>query len=334
MEEPGVEVLEKPEQQIEALPYDEQEVLVERYPYFKRLKRIEAVREHLKNVDPTLEKWASKFGSREGQIKDISYSGYFHPEFSLGQPDELEPKDLVLVHLTDTFPEDGIIRTTNFFRPEILRRTIHFTLNGPVVEEQQFGVGNWEKKKYVILIPFEKVMDRVEELSTDDTFILEDLELPEGSLVLAGNSVHLPSDRSKAGKASMAIENFGRTPWDLRKAVFRAILSEGYCPMRQGSYGWVEWSHSPSREILEEFCKKYGVELGGLHDYHWTAHLEDQSIWLMAAKEKGDPQEMQSAIAEAERFIEQREDVPQEYKNKLKELVERYKSGNQEGKSS
>lgn len=322
--------------QIEAdLPYSEQRVKI--VDYSDRLvtkNRQELVKEHLEEIDPSLAQWSNRFGPENGQIHDISREEYFDPDFQGEKTEELKPSDMVLVHLTDTFPEDGIIHPTGNYRPQILRDTTHFTVNGPVVAEQRMGVGNWEKRKFAILIPLDKVGNRVENFDTSDTFILGDVKLPSGSLVL-GETLNLPSGFN-AGEADVAVENFGDTPDSLRNAVYRAILSKGYCPMEQGSYGWSGgWERGWGRHILSEFVEKNGLKsTTSLHSEHWTSSLENASIDLFEAWKEGG-EKFSKALAEAKNrsdvmFVGEKEGaykMPEEYRDRYKELIRKYETG-------
>lgn len=336
MGEAGTEILEKPissqrsegfkqpsEKQAEVKPYSEQEVVYYYGGQRERAKRSEVVRHHLEWIHPTLAKWADRFGPGKDQIKDISHPDYFDPEYSRGTPDTLEPKDLVLIHLTNTFPEGGTIRPTGYYRPEVLRFSLHFAVNGPVVEEAQYGVGNWERRRYAILIPFEKVMDRIEQFSPGDTIIMDELELPEGSLILAGNVAHLPKDTKKAGEAEIAIENFGKTGQDLRLATYRAILSKGYCPLEQGSHeNWINWF--PDYGVLNAFTAKHNIRYGTGHWYHWSHDLERISGKFLWAEEDNDPVITKEAISDAIGFIERKSDLPEKYKEALQDLIDKH----------
>lgn len=82
----------------------------------------------------------------------------------------VSPENLVLVHKTNHLPNQQRIKTTsnatttkedhlsgNPLPARSLRQTIHFTLNHPVASHIY---GNWEDKKYAILIPSEHLFDK------------------------------------------------------------------------------------------------------------------------------------------------------------------------------
>lgn len=320
MDGPGIETRIKEESS-----YKSQRALVDQgyfRPEFR--SRADVIKDHLIDIDPTFDKWIDKFGPNKGEIKDISRWEYFSPEVAGDKVEKLLPEDLVMVHLTDSFPEDGIIRTTNHFRPEILRFSIHFTLNGPVVEEQQFSVGNWPKRKYAVLVPFKKAQERIESFGTGDTFVVDDFKLPEGSEIITGRVSDIPKDVS-TGNAKVAIENYGTSPWDYRKAVFRSILAKGYCPMRQFTHGWEmrDWGDRGGSEVINSFIKDNGLKGEGAHVYHWSSDLERQSILLSAARDGELPLEEYLKKAKSFAVTAQSEGIiPSHYIDKLNQLIE------------
>ena len=96
---------------------------------------------------------------------------------------------MVAVHLTNYFPENGVIRTSGdakriqvgsefVYAP---RETLHFSLNGGVGGHLS---GDWSGCKYAILIPLELIFDRIYSLASEDTYILGNLTLPKSSEII------------------------------------------------------------------------------------------------------------------------------------------------------
>ena len=73
-----------------------------------------------------------------------------------------KPGKLFFVHITDHFPKKGIIKTHGFISRKradpVFRETIHFTINGGVGSHM---MGNRDGKKYAIIIPWKKIIDRM-----------------------------------------------------------------------------------------------------------------------------------------------------------------------------
>ncbi len=118
--------------------------------------------------------------------------------------DQMKPKDLVAVHMTDYFPANGTIRTLNdIFPQDTLRNTVHFAINHPVSSHTE---GNWNNRGYGILAPLEDLCKSnpgsIENFNSVDTFFLGNTHLPEGTTVLA-----CPSPENIATLVSQQIFN-------------------------------------------------------------------------------------------------------------------------------
>lgn len=62
------------------------------------------------------------------------------------------------------------------------RNTVHFSVNGEV---QDNNGGNWDNRRYAILVPFDKVpKEQIRSYAPMDTYIEGGLKLPEGSYIL------------------------------------------------------------------------------------------------------------------------------------------------------
>lgn len=118
---------------------------------------------------------------------------------------------LVAVHLTDSFPEDGVLRTTFSYDPSFWRDTLHFALNGPVSSHDW---GNWDRRKYGILVPLDRLVEaistqRIIGVHAADTYILGDIELPEETQIIVGSLTDIPKNvNGNVGKARIGLENF------------------------------------------------------------------------------------------------------------------------------
>ena len=110
--------------------------------------------------------------------------------------------DLVLVHLTDYIPKDGIIRTpkeagatlsTSFlghkFETPRERKTIHFTLNGEVTNNTG---GSFHGRKYAIIIPLKNIdKEKIAGGNLADIYTNGSLKIPEGSYILCPSREHI-----------------------------------------------------------------------------------------------------------------------------------------------
>ena len=132
---------------------------------------------------------------------------------------DLTKEKMIAVHVTNTFPEDGIIHPVNHYDPLIWRFSVHFSMNHPVGGH---AYGNWDDKNHAILIPFEKIEDKTAYFTSVDSFTLGDLEIPTGSHILT---------RDENGS--------------IEKTVYQKIKDEGYVVVDSGAWNWRhgdEWS--------------------------------------------------------------------------------------------
>lgn len=144
---------------------------------------------------------------------------------------------LIAVHLTDYFPEKGVIKPlgqATLLRfgtadKALPRQTIHFSLNGSVSAHLY---GDWTNKKYAILLPLDLITNRIYCLNPADTYIVGSLGLPKGTEIL-GKAEDL---RGKSGGLATLIP-IGESE-GLDKAVWRRIAEKGYIPFAIGGWGW------------------------------------------------------------------------------------------------
>lgn len=89
-------------------------------------------------------------------------------------------KHLMGVHVTDYLPTGGILKAA-YNKGLSMRPTVHFALGQMVVSH---ALGQWEKKKYAILTPFNQMEKQLINVFHQDTFILGDLKLKKGSIFI------------------------------------------------------------------------------------------------------------------------------------------------------
>jgi len=207
-----------------------------------------------------------------------------------------DPSQLVAIHLTDTFPDSGVIKPTFTYIPNFFRDTVHFSLNGPV---NAHDCGDWTKNRYAILVPFDRLLEsnRVLSLGGDDTYLLGDVQLPEGSQIIAGSIVDIPKDAigSKIGNAEIYLDNFNLpTQWKeydrqgevikglppLQAAVYKNVVRQGYWPYQPLA--------SNDGDNMGTVRQKIGIDRIP-HIFHWTHALELSTDALMHFWLTGDP---------------------------------------------
>lgn len=288
------------------------------------------VTQHLRGIDPVLAPYAPQLA--RPPYKDLS-----DPEAFARHHEQLEPADLVVVHLTDTFPANGIIHPVAYYYPRILGFSIHWTINSIVEDVESHGVKrSWKDRKYAILIPLDKIMPRIDEYNPGDTIVLDDLELPEGTIILKDKSN--PEALPSAGQAQVVQADYSQTGQKLNgfhRAVYEQIIRMGYFPqLSHAHYGWYSGRWSNYRSIHADFCKRYGLVMGIGHQGHWSSIMEHFSLYLEGIiQDNSEPEakeaKFRSAAQEAlDNFLSEEDEyhlkIPTKYKHALVQLLQRY----------
>lgn len=168
--------------------------------------------------------------------------------------------DLVLVHLTDYIPEDGVIKSskdagvtveqsieiggeTYTIQYPSERGSVHFCLNGEV---ESHNYGNWDGMKYAIIIPLEKMdMQSIVGGISVDIYTRGSVQIPEGSYILCPESEtenvrKLNKNLTVVGYEGKGVNGYANT-----------FLSRelGYKKKSIGEHGWVRSDNQISERI-------------------------------------------------------------------------------------
>lgn len=103
--------------------------------------------------------------------------------YQVGSPylaKEVLNDNLYAVHITNFIPEEGVLRTVTKNRARF-STTLHFSLGGPVISHFN---GNWNNRKYAILVPLKTLEPQLVNIFSQDTFIVGDLKLPKSAILL------------------------------------------------------------------------------------------------------------------------------------------------------
>ncbi|MBI2314827.1 hypothetical protein HYU93_02095 [Candidatus Daviesbacteria bacterium] len=297
-------------------------------------EKLQRISQHLASIDPVLVPFAT-------QLVLPPYKDLSNPEIFARHTEQLQPTDLVAVHLTDAFPADGIIHPTVYYNPAVLRFSIHLTINS-VAEDVEFhgAKWSWKDRRYAVLIPFGKIMPRIDVYNPGDTIVMDDLELPEGTIILkdTGSPEALPP----AGQAQVVQTDYSQAGEQLNgfhRAVYEQIIKIGYFPQLSNIYtGWYSGGWNGYRNIHAEFCRRYGLTMGTGHRGHWSKGIESFSRYLEGIfRENSEPEEKEaqfrSAVQEAQdNFLSGGNKhnpfyipgIPEKYKQTLVQLLKRY----------
>ncbi|MGM5480502.1 MAG: hypothetical protein ACQESC_03515, partial [Nanobdellota archaeon] len=168
---------------------------------------------------------------------------------------DIQAEQIIAVHLTNTFPEEGIIKPTSNYKHKLLkehkieiefpRPTIHFALNGPVTSH---SYGDFSGRKYAILVPAKTIIDRIINISPQDTFVYGKLKLPPGSEILTPEKGNHNFGNAKLIQVphTSSIEN----------AVKKRIRERGYTLMEIGTWSWVKPENTGDEMILKRFFEE------------------------------------------------------------------------------
>lgn len=131
---------------------------------------------------------------------------------------EFSPEKMVLVHMTDYFPENAEITPVNMATLDEngksqYRSTVHFAINHSVAEHD-FG-NKWQHMKYAIILPMDKVLENTDEKNVlggklKDFFIMGKVKLPDGSIIIKHNP-EIQEGKLKITDASKALPEFKDT---------------------------------------------------------------------------------------------------------------------------
>lgn len=179
-------------------------------------------------------------------------------------------EDIVLIHITDYFPKDGIIRTPKTlglkynetidlenkkysYQYNRERDSIHFACNGEVGNHSG---GNWDNKKYAIIVPLSKC--DIKDFyggSAVDFFTNGDFKLPEGSYILCPQ-VELEELRDNVGN-KITLYGYegdsvrGYSNFLIEKLGYQREIISGY-RWEDSIYGTIGSENEKFRKILKE----------------------------------------------------------------------------------
>ena len=155
--------------------------------------------------------------------------------------------DIVLIHITNFFPEQGIIKSPKdagvTFKEEFeghpyevprQRDTVHFVMNGEV--ENNTG-GNWDDRKYAIVIPLKNIdKDKFIGGTPVDFYSDGSVTLPDGSYIICS---HENSEKNK-GSIGEGIEIIEADNDNIKGYANAFIDKLGYKVENIGAYAWGE----------------------------------------------------------------------------------------------
>lgn len=133
--------------------------------------------------------------------------------------DDLSPSKMCLVHMTNYFPYDGEIKSTDIATKDENgkrknRFTVHFAINHSV-KEHNFFAAEWQHMKYAIILPMDGVFEQTEKGdllggTLKDFYIKGRVKIPDNSVIVKYNP-NMQDGRLKVTNASETMEDFRGT---------------------------------------------------------------------------------------------------------------------------
>ena len=205
----------------------------------------------------------------------------------------LSPKNMVLVHATDYFPKNGKITTsanasklkTGKINPKY---KIHCAINHFV---ESHNMGNWDSKKYVVLMPMDKIMETVPKENIlgglmIDFFIQGDIQLPKNSVIIKTGCNDIPKGKMRISKLANNIKLIESSRLDTANFANEIVEKMGYSKYSPNiSYSEATNKLKINKEeykYWDDFCKKYNFE-NTIHSHSPWGRSENlfTIIWLL-----------------------------------------------------
>lgn len=195
----------------------------------------------------------------------------------------LNVKQLIAVHATKYFPNNGIIKTPGNFVSEyevdgkkhkwiLPRETIHFALNGLVTEHTQGA--KWESMPFAIMIPLDRIIKKCSALLAADTFVIGDLKIPKGSEIMLNeryDEKRFQKLKNKSGNAKIV---FLKEDENLREGINRRIKERGYTPIKGGFHSW-NYPELVSEKEIKEIIESFGFK--DFNAFTWSEPFDELS---------------------------------------------------------
>ncbi len=211
----------------------------------------------------------------------------------------LSPKNMVLVHMTDFYPQDGKILCSRSFgiTPDGLskpRTSVHFTVNN--ISPELFGDPSWADKKFGIIMPSDRIFQQSNNAKLlggvpDDFMLSGDVKIPSGSFIVKHNP-DIPQGKLKVTNLvnSDGITIIETSNENMNETIPAIIKKLGFSTIETDSY------NAAKTKNWQEFLNKHGLNLcfhqsspwgraEGLID--WIAALGAQkNSWQYSVNEK------------------------------------------------
>lgn len=173
--------------------------------------------------------------------------------------DNLSLDDLVMVHATRYFPENGIIKTHRD-ATGARRNTIHTALNGRVTSHMY---GNWDNCGIIILDPLKEHIDQVECVYSVDTFAYGSMKLSNESIILINKDQYNKFYEQNKEYIDNNKDRIMLFSGDSLIIVDKVLSMLGYAPQKANEWAW---SNKYNSDMLDKFVhENYPDKLNAAH---------------------------------------------------------------------
>lgn len=182
----------------------------------------------------------------------------------------LSPKNMVLVHMSDYYPQDGKILCARSFGtiPDGLskpRTSVHFTVNN--ISSELPGDPIWAEKKFGIILPADKIFQQNDSTKLlggvpNDFMMQGDVAIPHGSFIVKYNA-SIPEGKLQIAESTRfdGVKIIETSNKDMNEIIPAIIKKIGYSTIETNSYS------TEKMKNWKSFLTKYGLNL----DVHMTS---------------------------------------------------------------
>lgn len=202
--------------------------------------------------------------------------------------------DIALVHTTDYFPENHVIKTPKdakvlyrgeYAAPLVIngkdangnsyshRNTVHFALNGLV---SSHAYGDFSNRKFIIIEPMKYHMDTIHCVRPEDTWTKGSVKLSDDAIILVREDEY-----NNLSQEMLKEYNVIKFCGDEEKVVEKILLILGYKPQGIGMWNWKNNSRNNGKndDILYKYIQKnYPEKLQMSHSGSVEAEVEKNLV--------------------------------------------------------
>lgn len=185
-------------------------------------------------------------------------------------PNNFSIEDLIMVHATRYFPENGVIKSLHD-STGAYRNTVHFALNGKV---SSHAGGNWDDCPIIILDPLKEHIDQTVCLYGVDTYTYGSVKLSNQALILINSDNFDELYKANKDYIDQNKDRIILFSGDSSVAVNQIISILGYAPQKIGEWSW---ENKANDTLLNQYVQaNYPDKLNTAHTCTPHKKVEDR----------------------------------------------------------